>query len=113
MATKKPKRKPGEKPGRRRKIKPLSPFSDPRVPTGHANLTAFLLSCDKTTTIPEAVREYQREWCDHNKQDQHLISTTAKPVEERFEYTVACGECGRHKTYKGRPPSKLTKKGWQ
>jgi hypothetical protein len=103
--------KPGEKRKRQRKQRPLSPFSDPRVPTGHKNLTAFLLSCDQTTTIPEAIREYQNEWCDHPKDEQLLITTFSSTVEDRHEYSIGCLECGRVKTYKGRPSTELTKRG--
>jgi hypothetical protein len=100
-------RRPGEKPKRRAKTRPLSPFSDPRVPTGHSNLTAFLLSCDTSTTVEEAVREYQNEWCEHPRKLRVLISTVTAPSEERYEYTVACAECGRHKMYQGRPSNEL------
>lgn len=110
---KKPSRRPGEKPKRKSKLRPLEWWKDPRVPTGHKNLTVFLHSLDKTTTVEEAIREYQDEWCTHPKIEQTLISTVAFGVEERYEYTVGCGECGRLKTYKGRPPSKLTKRGWK
>ena len=102
-------RKPGEKPKRSRKLRPLSPFSDPRVPTGHKNLTAFLLSCDTSTTIPEAIREYQAEWCEHPKEEQVLIST--KPNMDDPEYEVGCCECGRLKSYKGRPSTELVRRG--
>lgn len=103
-------RKPGEKKRRHpRKFKPLSPFTDPRVPTGHKNLTAFLLSCDQTTTIPEAIREYQTEWCEHPKHEQRLISTT--PNMDAPEYQVGCMECGRLKSYQGRPSTELRKRG--
>lgn len=105
-------RKPGTKPERRnrKKLRPLSPFSDPRVPTGHSNLTAFLLSCDSSTSIPEAVREYQEEWCQHPRNERLLISTFQDSTNDREEYTLACMECGRHKVYKGRPPGELVKR---
>lgn len=106
------KRKPGEKKqksNRSRRPKPLSPFSDPRVPTGHKNLTAFLLSCDTSTTIPDAIREYQNEWCSHPGVEQVLIST--RPSMDDPEYEVGCRECGRLKSYKGRPSTELRKRG--
>jgi hypothetical protein len=104
------KRKPGEKKRQtRKKFRPLSPFSDPRVPTGHKNLTAFLLSCDTSTTIQEAIREYQREWCEHPKEEQILVASIVNMDDP--EYQVGCNECGRLKTYKGRPSTELRKRG--
>lgn len=107
----KPKRKIGEKPKRHGKLKPLSPFSDPRVPTGHKNLTAFLISCDTSTTIQEAIREYQQEWCEHPKEEQVLIAQISSTVEDHT-YTTGCCECGRMKTYKGRPSAELVRRGF-
>src|SRR3954464_10713214 len=109
MATR-AKRESGTKPrSGRRKFRPLSPFSDTRVPTGHKTLTAFLLSCDTSTTIPEAIREYQDEWCEHPAVEQVLISTT--PSMDNPEYEIGCCECGRLKRYQGRPSTELRKRG--
>jgi hypothetical protein len=106
---KKPPRKIGEKPkkpGMGQRLK-LPAFPDPRVPGARGPLLDFILSCEGEVTMQEAIKDYQDNWCDHPRQQRYLISTMITPGEERAEHTVACGECGRHRVYQGRPGKEL------
>lgn len=108
MPKTKSQRKIGEKPKRvhRPQLK-LPPFPDLRTPNGYTALTDFILSCEGEVPVEEAIKDFQENWCDHPRSKRQLVATIAEPAEERFEYTVACEICGRHKQYKGRPSKEL------
>lgn len=72
-----------------------------RAPEGLSPLAEFIESCGEEVSPDEAIHEYQAVWCDHP--EWIVISTIAMPAEERFEYEVACIECGLVKNRKGRP----------
>lgn len=76
-----------------------------RTPEGLSPLAEFIRSCGKEVSAEEAIHEYQQEWCDHPRKEQRVISSFAEPGAERFEYNIACGECGLIRPRKGRAPN--------
>lgn len=79
-------------------------YMRPREPEPLSPLAAFINSLEGELDYIAAVVEFQENWCDHKPKRQMLLSVTACPGEERFEYTLTCIDCGIERKRQGRPP---------
>lgn len=75
----------------------------PKVPEPLSPFAAFYVSLEDEVPYREALQEFQSEWCPHPAKRQAVLSIHAHPVEERFEYTITCEDCGIERLRKGRP----------